>query len=241
MALSINWATFVITVLQADLTFVSGTLYELDTDAFRLELKAIEASPIGINFPDTHKHSTEVVVAGTTFARALSIINGYSVEFEPGLYSVRLVNSNNDIWDIGNGILVQNTVQVIPTNSAGLIVGDGADPTDIADAVWSKLLSGFPAVGSAGKTLADVATNAVTASEVSIEVWSNEPVGDSYSKRDQFVYDANGFPLSARERLFPTKADAEAGTNVLHTFTITATPDGVETRRPATFDRIKDV
>ena len=62
-----------------------------------------------------------------------------------------------------------------------------------------------------------------------------------YTKRDQTVYDANGFLTSARERWFPTKADANAGTNVTDTFTIAATPDGTEIRSPATFDKIRDV
>lgn len=37
----------------------------------------------------------------------------------------QLEGSNNNIWDVENGILNQNQVQVIPTNSAGLIVGSG--------------------------------------------------------------------------------------------------------------------
>ena len=120
MAITINWITKVISVPQADITFVSGTLYELDTDWFRLQLKAIEASIEGMPFDDTHQHNTSVTVAGTTYFRTIEIINGYSVEFTPdSQWSVRLVGSNNNIFDVENGILVQNQVQVIPTNSAG--------------------------------------------------------------------------------------------------------------------------
>jgi hypothetical protein len=137
VAISVNWATKVITVPQADCTFIGGTLYELDTDVFRLALKSLEDDEEGVPFLDTHRHNTEVTVAGTTFARAIEIINGYTVEFTPDAqWTVRLVGSNNNIFDVAGGILVQNQVQVIPTNSAGLIVGAGADPTDIADAVW---------------------------------------------------------------------------------------------------------
>ena len=130
MAISINWATKRITVPQADLTLISGTLYELDTNDFRLELKSLEDDAEGMPYVRTHIHNTEVTVAGTTYARTIEIINGYDVEFEDGQYSVRLVGSNNNIWDIENGILVQNQVQVIPTNSAGLISvpsGSGLD------------------------------------------------------------------------------------------------------------------
>ena len=131
MAISVDWATKVITVPQADCTLITGTLYELDTDVFRLALKDLEDDVEGIPFLDTHRHNTEVTVAGTTFARAIEIINGYSVEFTPdSQWTVRLVGSNNNIFDVENGILAQNQVQVIPTNAAGLIVTEAAAAGD---------------------------------------------------------------------------------------------------------------
>lgn len=137
MAITIDWATKVISVPQADLTLVSGTLYEMNTNTFRQSLKSLEASEEGIVFADTHRHNTEVTVAGTTFARSVEVINGYSVTFTPdSQWTARLVGSNNNIFDVQNGILNQNQVQVIPTNSAGL-VGGSAAPGDIADAVWA--------------------------------------------------------------------------------------------------------
>lgn len=145
MALSINWLTKVITIPKLDLAWDSGTLYTLDTNDFRKWLKDIEDSEEGIAHLDTHQHNTAVTVAGVTYARIIEIINGYSVTFEDGQYSVILTGSNNNIWDIASGILNQNQVQVIPTNSAGLIVhtaGSGVLPqdiTDIADAVWAHL------------------------------------------------------------------------------------------------------
>ncbi len=140
MAISIDWGTKVITVHQTDLTLISGTLYEMDTDQFRKDLKSLEDGEDGMPFPDTHKHNTEVTVAGVTYARFIEIINGYSITFEDGQYSVRLTGSNNNFFDVGNGILNQNQVQIITGNTAGLIVaGSGVteqDKTDIADAVW---------------------------------------------------------------------------------------------------------
>jgi hypothetical protein len=142
MALSVTWGTKVINVLQADLTPVTGTLYELDTDQFRKDLKSLEDGEEGMAFPDTHIHNTEVTVAGVTYARFIEIINGYSITFEDAQYSVRLAGSNNNFFDVENGILNQNQVQVIPGNAAGLIVvvsGSGVtsqDKIDIADAVW---------------------------------------------------------------------------------------------------------
>lgn len=121
MAVTVNWSTGLISIPKADLTLVSGTLYELDTDAFRLELRALEASEPGLPWPRTHDHNTTYTVAGVTYARKVEIINGYTVEFEDGQYSVRLVGSNNNIFDVENNVLVQNQVQIIANNSAGLI------------------------------------------------------------------------------------------------------------------------
>ena len=122
MPISIDWGTKVISVPQSYLTLISGTLYELDTEQFRLDLKALEDDETGMPFPDTHRHATEVTVAGVTYARTIEIINGYSITFEDGQYSVRLVGSNNNFFDVENGILNQNQVQIISGNSAGLIV-----------------------------------------------------------------------------------------------------------------------
>ncbi len=124
MAISVNPTTYVISVPQADLTLVSGTLYELDTDDFRGWLNDWEDSEQGIVHPKTHDHFTTYTIAGVEYARAISILPPYSVTFEDGQYSVKLIGSNNNIWDIGGGILNQNQVQVIPTNSAGLVVVD---------------------------------------------------------------------------------------------------------------------
>lgn len=141
----VNWGTGVITVQQSGLVLVSGTLYDMDTNAFRLELKALEASVDGMTFGDTHIHNTQVTVAGTTFARTVEIVTPYSVRFLPDtLWTVRLQGSNNNIFDVENGILVQNSVQVIPGNSAGLIVNQGQalgaqDLLDIAAAVWNHI------------------------------------------------------------------------------------------------------
>lgn len=119
--ISINWSTYVIYVPKSYLTLVSGTSYELDVEQFRLDLIDIEDSALGIPHPNTHIHNTEFDVAGTTFARAVIIINPYSVEFEDGQYSVSLKGANNNIFDVSGGILVQNQVQLIANNSAGLV------------------------------------------------------------------------------------------------------------------------
>lgn len=141
MTISVDPLTHTIHIPQSYLTLVSGTLYTMDTDQFRLDLKSWEDSEEGMPQLKTHDHNTEVTIAGVTYARSIKILAPYSITFENGQYSVRLEGSNNNIWDIGGGILNQNQVQVIPTNAAGLIVsGSGVtqqDKTDIANAVWA--------------------------------------------------------------------------------------------------------
>ena len=130
MTISVDPATFVISVPKADLLLISGTLFEHDTEAFRLELIDFEDSELGMMFPRTHAHNTQVTIAGVTYARLIEMLAPYSVEYEDGAYSVRLVNSNNNIFDVEGGILVQNSVQIISQNSAGLQVvtsGSGLD------------------------------------------------------------------------------------------------------------------
>jgi hypothetical protein len=153
MAITINHTTFVISVPQSDLTFVSGTLYKMDTDAFRLAVKTIEASEEGMVLSDTNVHNTEVVVAGIPYARSIEFVAPYSIEFEDLQYTCILEGSNNNIWDVGGGVLVQNQAQIIPTNSGGLVNPSGSSPTAIANAVWSKDISGYTADGEAGYEL----------------------------------------------------------------------------------------
>jgi len=139
MALSINWATKVITVPQADLTLVSGVIYEHDVDAFQRELSDILDSEEGAPQLPTHKHNTELVLAGVTYARSVEIINGYTVTYENGSYRVNLTGANNNIIDVLN----YNSVQVVPNNSAGLISsGSAVTAQDILDIAEEILTDG---------------------------------------------------------------------------------------------------
>ena len=138
--MTVDWLTKIVTIPQGDLTFVSGTFYTGDTDALRILMNDLSASETGIVFPDINRHNTEVgPIVGVTFARTLEIINGYTLTFSPdSAWTVQLEGSNNNMWDVGGGILNQNNVQVIPTNSAGLITvttGSGVTAQDIVDIV----------------------------------------------------------------------------------------------------------
>jgi hypothetical protein len=121
MAISVDWGTKVITVPKADTTLVTlgpPEIRQLDVDTFRLALKALEDDEVGMAFPDTHQHNTEVTIAGIVYARFIEFINGYTITFEPGAYGVDLVGANNNIMDVLN----MNATQVRSNNSAGLVV-----------------------------------------------------------------------------------------------------------------------
>lgn len=139
MALSFDYATKTISVPQSDCSFVSGTFYTLDTNWLRNQINAELSSEDGIWADTAYNHNTEVTIAGTTYARTIEMINGWSIEFTPNSqWTVQLLGSNNNFWSVGDGILQQNQVQVIPTNSAGLISGGGASAAEVWNYVGSS-------------------------------------------------------------------------------------------------------
>ncbi len=153
MAITINWSTQVINIPQNYLLSLGGGVYELDVDEFRLDLKNIEDGEEGINFPDTHRHNTEVTLGSLTLARVVEIINGYTITFEDGQYAVNLVGANNNIADVTN----VNQVSVRANNSAGLIVagggGGGASWDDeIEDGFTARRMLSIIASAVAGKS-----------------------------------------------------------------------------------------
>ena len=119
MAISINWATKVISIPRNDMTLIQSVpteIRQLNLDTFRLTLRNLEDSDDGMAFERTHKHNTSVTVGGVTLARVIEMINGYSVTFEDGQYAVNLVGANSNVGDVVN----VNQVSVRSANSAGL-------------------------------------------------------------------------------------------------------------------------
>ena len=147
MAISVAWATGVITVPKADTDLVQSSPYEirsLDTNWFRGELRKLEDDEAGRPWPRTHNHNEDITIEGVTYVDALLILPPYTVTFEDGQYGVTLIGTNNNIRERRN----PNQVSVAPTNSAGLqVVTSGSvvteqDKLDIADRVWDEILSG---------------------------------------------------------------------------------------------------
>ena len=124
MAISVHWPTGVITIQKTDtslLTDLGSDLYRLDTEALYFALKDVEDDIEGMAWPRIVLHATEVTISGVTYVRFVTIINGYSLQFLPDTNWSVLADggTNNNFFDIQAGVLVANTVQAIPQNSAG--------------------------------------------------------------------------------------------------------------------------
>lgn len=119
--MDVDWPTGVITVYKTDIfmSFVGGTVYNMDTDGFRLALKDAEDNEDGIIFPKTHSHNTSVSLGGIQYARVIEILSPYTITFDDtgGAWVCNLNGSNNNILDVTN----LTSVQVRSNNSAGLI------------------------------------------------------------------------------------------------------------------------
>jgi len=143
---SIDWANRVIHIPKSSLSEVSSNRYTVDINNLHKWLKDIEDDDDGIVNPDTHVYYKPIVVGGTTIARSVEIINGYTVTFENGSYLVDVVGGNSNILDVLNF----NNVSVRANNSAGMVeVGTSSNVnvvsvngkniesiTDIAKEVW---------------------------------------------------------------------------------------------------------
>lgn len=145
MAISIDWASKVISVPQSFLTLISGARYRLDIEVFRHALREIEASEAGAAKRDTHRRKAPVTLSGVIYAQTFEIINGYTVTFEDTgtPYRVECTGANHNIADVQN----VNNVSLLIGNSAGLIVVEtgvsGLTPSE------SALLNGIADVPGA--------------------------------------------------------------------------------------------
>ena len=139
---TVAWNTRIVSIAKADpeMTLIDAgppEIYECDVDTLRLALIDLEDDE-GMIEPDTHVHNSEVTVGGVTLARTVEFVNGYTVEFETGQYAVNLAGANTNLSDVA----IVNQVSIRSGNTAGLIVGEGADPADVADAVWDEATAG---------------------------------------------------------------------------------------------------
>jgi hypothetical protein len=201
MAITIDWGTRVIFVPQDFLTPVGEGLYGLDVNALRVALKSLEDDEEGMVFLDTHRHSLPLTLAGVTYARGVEIINGYTVEFENGQYTVVCSGANHNLSDVK----VPNSVSLVIGNAAGLIVhsvGSG-----LSTAEHDKLMA-LP-------ELDDIEGSDTLAKVLGL-------VQHNFRLKSQ-VYDADNNLVAGRVRIYASAVDALADENPIGEYQLAAT------------------
>lgn len=236
--ISIDWESKVIFVPQGDLIPSGGAVYELDVNWFRLQLKDLEDSEIGMPFPVTHRHNTQVTLSGVTYARTFEIINGYTVEFENGNYVVVCSGANHNIADVK----VLNSVSIVVGNAAGLIVSEtgtsGLTPEESAalisiqnniDTINSEIISVDNSVDAIEEDIENIqlALNEIGSSQQSMSLEIVRLLGlvqENYYM-DQTVYELfNGANLlkNGRIRIYSNPASVGTINDVIATYLITS-------------------
>ncbi len=146
MAITIDYTTFIVHVPRTDLTLVQSVPTEIrsmDLNWFRLEVKAIEDTALGMPYPDVTSHNTEVSLGGLTYARTIEILDPYTVTFEDGQYAVDLPGANSNLADKTN----VNQVSVRPQNSAGMISSPDIEYAAFNGGISYDDVNGYPGTG----------------------------------------------------------------------------------------------
>ena len=139
MAITVDWPNKFITVPKSELTLITGTRYKITVSYWWQLLREMNATEEGIVF-DTMYNST---AATSSTPQIVDLINGYTAEFEDGLYSVELIDGNSN-W---REIEVKNLVSVGTNNTTGFI-----DPTFLEaglfpDGVILDVVNGVAGIG----------------------------------------------------------------------------------------------
>lgn len=147
MAITIDWATKVISVNKADMILIQSTpteIYQLNMNFFHETLRDLEDDVDGIIFDTTHRYVDPITVGGVILARVVELINGYTVTFEDGQYRVNLTGANTNLADVTN----VNQVSVSSSNSAGL-----QDLSTLLSSAFQGEVCVSPSRGQAGTTV----------------------------------------------------------------------------------------
>lgn len=135
---SVNFLTKVVTITKADTVLVSSSpdVRSLDVTTLWQTLVDIQDDVGSMTYPDIVSNIPPFTVAGTTFARVVQIINGYTLTFEDGPYAVNIVGGNSNAADVNN----KNQVSVNTANSAGFVQAAGDTAVNIATEVMAQLV-----------------------------------------------------------------------------------------------------
>lgn len=122
----------------------------LDLPAFHAELRDWEDSAVAAVYPVTHKYKRVDLGSGAYF-HAVDLTNGWTLKFPvPGNYTIS-GNLNATIVPVAGVYVERKTSAAFATTSSGGGGGPSAaeiaaavlaqlNPTNIADAVWTKVL-----------------------------------------------------------------------------------------------------
>ena len=144
MATEMNPATGEITVQQLDMALVQASpeIRELDIDALRLELLALEVLEANRWAPKTHNHTQTETLVGTTYQRKVKFLPPYFFTLTGSGYSVNLVNGDSNFSAQAPGV----NVRINTANSAGSTVVlsspgiTAQDKTEIIDGTKDAIL-----------------------------------------------------------------------------------------------------
>ncbi len=119
MAYQVDWEAGVITIPKTDLTFLSGTSYELDLRAFKFECWRLTWEE-GLSYPEMLTYYPAI----PTINQSESVLINYDyymVEFEVGNYLVNLFGAASDIdlYVIMNGVSIRMSGGVAVTINSG--------------------------------------------------------------------------------------------------------------------------
>lgn len=131
MALTVDYTLtpFRITILQSDLTLISGTKYSLDVDDYWNLLSDYSDSEESLPHPLMYSR-----IPSTSSTPSITEINStfYDLVFEDGLYSVNIINGNTNIREVE----VKNQVSVNTNNTTGFIDPVFLEFATFEGAVW---------------------------------------------------------------------------------------------------------
>lgn len=134
MAISVNWATGVISVLKVDLTLVQSVptvIYDHSMDDFWRDLRALEDSAEGRAFPRICDYNQPASVGGVQLAAVLLITDYYTITYEDDQYAVNQIGLNTNAADKVN----VNQVSIRSSNSAGLVTSAAIEFGEYGDGV----------------------------------------------------------------------------------------------------------
>ena len=150
MTYAVNWSTRVITIPKADTIFVSSPpeIRSLSVTTLWQNLIDLQDDEAGLPHPDIVLNTPPLTVAGVTLARVVQVINGYTITFEDGLWSVNILGGNSNLSDVVN----KNQVGMNTGNSAGFV------DSNQAVNVWSKLVTDSVPNDSYGQRIGQLLT-----------------------------------------------------------------------------------